>query len=48
LGGQRYTPVGFTPSNYIGERENTDMDTVSWALAAFLKERQKGTSVGWL
>jgi len=46
VGGQRYTPAGFPPSNYIAETETTDMDTVSWALAAIPMERQKGTSVG--
>jgi len=46
VGGQCHTLASFLPSNEITERDSTGMDTVSWALAAILMDRQKGTSFG--
>jgi hypothetical protein len=46
MGGQYHTLPLYPIANYITERENTYMDTVSWALAATLMDKQKGTSIG--
>jgi hypothetical protein len=46
VGGQCHTLTSLPPGNYTAERENTDMDTVSWALAAVLKDGER--NINWV